>query len=39
MHPSIAVSTGGSVDLEDALYQQLYVCPDIDAAFLQRSQP
>mmetsp|Transcript_36549 Transcript_36549/g.50932 ORF Transcript_36549/g.50932 Transcript_36549/m.50932 type:complete len:490 (-) Transcript_36549:386-1855(-) len=30
MHPSIAVSTGGSVDLEDALYQQLYVCPDID---------
>ncbi|CAE7185913.1 unnamed protein product [Symbiodinium pilosum] len=30
MHPSIPVSTGGSIDLADALYQQLYVCPAID---------
>jgi len=30
MHPDIPISTGGSIGLLDALYQQLYMCPEID---------
>ena len=33
MHPEIAISTGGSIELMDALYPQLYVCPEIDDAW------
>ena len=35
MHPGIAISTGGSIELTDALYQQLYACPEIGAALWQ----